>query len=273
MRTKKKYGFTLLELTIVLIVIGLLISIVFKGVDVLRSANMKKDYTNYIDRLYGDIFKYKSWTMARLGYEQIIGDGQENGGYEDSTDGFIDTDTDNKTVGTWFGDVNASDVRLLTDYSGDKPYDRDGDDNIIAYLSSDEVDPNITEAFSFGSGTEGFMFMAKGSKSNKMVHIYLGSDRNGAKTANFLIIENLPLDEAISFDTLIDGKAQGEEGKFVVLGFQVDAECYKNIDSSTCNCTNSNHSCIGKGAEGGCAFPVCSVDQVEKLVMGYSLQD
>ena len=266
-------GFTLIELTIVLIIIGLLLGIVFKGADVLRSAYMKKDYANYVDRLYGDVYKYKSWTLARLGYENIIADGTENGGYDESTDGFIDTDTDNKTVGTWFDDVNASDVRLLTDYDGsDKPYAQNND-NIIAYLSGDEVDPDIASVFQLGSGTEGFMFHTKGSKVKKLVHIYLGADRDGAKTANFLVIDDLPIDEGISFDTMIDGSADGEEGKFIVLGFETDQDCYKNINTDHCQCDDGQFSCIGKGAEGGCAFPACAADQVQRLVVGYSLKD
>ena len=275
-------GFTLIELTIVLIVIGLLLGIVMKGADVLRSANMKKDYANYIDRLYGDIFKYKSWTLARLGYENIIGDGQENGGFDQSTDGFIDTDTDNDdksvTVGTkWFSDTPIEDggfsqVRILTNYDPDDPKSPYKDD-LPTYLSGEEVDPDIDTVFQTGNGQEGFMFHTRGSKYNKMVHIYLGADKNGDNTANFMIIHDLPLDEAISFDTLIEGSSNGEKSKFIALGYRVNSQCYKNVSSDTCQCSDTTYTCIGKGAEGGCALPACSPEQVELLVMGYSLKD
>ena len=281
---KPSRGFTLIELTIVLIIIGLLMTMVVKGRDIIRSARTKKDYVNYIERLYEDVFKYKAFVFERNGYEAIIGDGVENGGYENEVDGYIDTDMDNKTVAFIFSAAypgfsdDFSQVKLLKDYDGTKrPYDPSDDLHIIAYLKADEVDPDIDRAFMFGDGREGFMFVPSGGAIKKTVHVYLGKDDNASGTNgasdNFLIFEDLSADQARAFDTMIDDMADGTNGKFIVLGYRASSECYSNKTSGVCKCYDSHRICMARGAEGGCPYPSCPPEEVEKLVCGYRLRE
>lgn len=269
-------GFTLIELTIVLIIIGLVMAMIVKGRDIIKSARTKKDYVNYVERLYDDVFKYKAFVFERNGYEGIIGDGEENGGYEPEANGYIDTDTDNKTaailvLGT---SDNFTEVALLKDYDGTKrPYDPSDDSHIIAYLQAEEVDPEITNAFRFRNGNEGFMFTTSGGAIKKTVHAYLGSDAIGEARDNFLVFEDISSDEARAFDTMIDDVANGITGNFIVLGYKLASSCYTNRTSSTCKCFDSQRTCIGKGAEGGCPYPSCPPEEVEKLVCGYRLRE
>jgi prepilin-type N-terminal cleavage/methylation domain-containing protein len=67
-------GFTLVELSIVLIIIGLIIGGVLKGTDMINSAKQKKFYNTFV----------KGWQITADQYRdrtgQILGDGTANGG-------------------------------------------------------------------------------------------------------------------------------------------------------------------------------------------------
>jgi prepilin-type N-terminal cleavage/methylation domain-containing protein len=78
-------GFTLVELSIVLIIIGLIIGGVLKGTDMINSAKQKKFYNTFV----------KTWQVTASQYQdrtgQILGDGVANGGTATSTDGMRET--------------------------------------------------------------------------------------------------------------------------------------------------------------------------------------
>ena len=69
---------------------------------------------------------------------------------------------------------------------------------------------------------------------------------------------------------MIDDRKSGEVGKFIVLGYRLNG-CNPPSSTDTCRC--SGNVCIGKGAEGGCPFPLCKPEQVEHLLCGYKLSD
>ena len=70
----KRSGFTLIELSIVLIIIGLIIGGVMKGKDLIRSADQKKIYNTWV----------RQWQVVANTYQDrtggILGDGEVNGG-------------------------------------------------------------------------------------------------------------------------------------------------------------------------------------------------
>ncbi len=74
-------GFTLVELSIVLIIIGLIIGGVLKGTDLINSAKQKKFYNTFV----------KTWQVAANQHQdrsgQVLGDGTANGGTAATTDG------------------------------------------------------------------------------------------------------------------------------------------------------------------------------------------
>ncbi len=83
----KKYderGFTLIEMAIVLVVIGLVLGAVVKGKDVINSAKQKKFYTRYL----------KQWELSVASYYDrtgnLLADGTVNGGSETSKNGRFD---------------------------------------------------------------------------------------------------------------------------------------------------------------------------------------
>lgn len=80
-------GFTLVELSIVLIIIGLIIGGVLKGTDLINSAKQKKFYNTFV----------KTWQVAANQHQdrtgQVLGDGTANGGTTATTDGLRE-DTD-----------------------------------------------------------------------------------------------------------------------------------------------------------------------------------
>lgn len=89
-------GFTLIEIAIVLVIIGLIIGAAVKGRDLIQSGKQKKFYTNSL----------KAWEMAVVSYYdrtgQVLGDGTANGGTAAATNGIFDN-----IGGANFGPINA----------------------------------------------------------------------------------------------------------------------------------------------------------------------
>ncbi len=80
----KRSGFTLIELSIVLIIIGLIIGGVMKGKDLIASAEQKKIYNTWVKQWQVTANEYQDRTGA------ILGDGTANGGTRATEDGLVD---------------------------------------------------------------------------------------------------------------------------------------------------------------------------------------
>ena len=263
-----KRAFSLIELTIVLIIIGIILSLVVKGTSVIKSAKIKRDYNNYILRLKDDIYKYQDKMLSLRGYAAILGDGKENGGFEDITDGFVDTDNQsikNSTVATLLNSNLNTTIHVLTDYNGKETPYKLGTNHIVDYIKL--VDKDIDKIFRFGNGKEGFIYTS--TLGNK-IHIYLGADREDEEVGNLLIIYNPSLEEAISYDTITDGQMDGEEGDMILLGYKYDSNsCTPKTNN---NCIYKSGTCISKGIEKGCPFPGCSKESVSEIILGLKIK-
>lgn len=94
-------GFTLIEIAVVLVIIGLILGAAVKGRDLIQSGKQKKFYTNSM----------KAWEIAVVSYYdrtgQVLGDGTANGGTVATTNGAFDN-----VSGATFGAANGIDARL-----------------------------------------------------------------------------------------------------------------------------------------------------------------
>ena len=172
----KRSGFTLIELSIVLIIIGLIIGGVMKGRDLINSAEQKKIYNTWV----------KQWQLTVNAYEDrtgaILGDSTANGGTAATQDGHCDG------------------VRLDTTTTVQTQ---------LAAVGLDVPSSNIPS-------TKGGKYTIKGKYIIKDAYAYLyylKSDTDGV-SKNSLYIKDMPTDVAIAFDKMTDGEINPSKGAF-----------------------------------------------------------
>ncbi len=163
-------GFTLVELSIVLIIIGLIIGGVMKGKDMINSSKQKKFMTIFV----------KGWQVAANQYEdrtgQVLGDGLVNGGTAAATNGI----RENRILSATLNIQNALrgvglEVPVTNTGGGQGTLPDGGSYNIDGrYVSSTVV----------------------GNLNNQQV--------NGI-ARNVFYMTNVPTDVAMALDTMIDG--------------------------------------------------------------------
>ena len=171
-------GFTLIEMAIVLIIIGIIIGAVVKGRDLVQSAKQKKFYTRFL----------KQWELSVLNYYDrtghVLGDGIENGGTSAARDGRFDN-----ISGANFG----------------------GTDGIDAHLR--KVGLMVPVSNTSNSGQYVYKGGYSGSQTITLWLYYLYSTTDG-RSNNALYLTSIPTDLAIALDTMVDGEADPTKGKF-----------------------------------------------------------
>ncbi|MDO9266157.1 MAG: prepilin-type N-terminal cleavage/methylation domain-containing protein [Sulfurimonas sp.] len=170
-------GFTLVELSIVLIIIGLIIGGVMKGKDLINSAEQKKIYNTWI----------KGWEIAVNSYQDktgaMLGDGLNiNGGTAAAENGVPD-DIDLSTT-------TAVQVRLRA-VGLDVPVG-----NIVA---TDGGSYNIKGKYATGTAIAYLYNLASATDGGSKPRLY---------------ITTVPTDVAIAFDRLTDGALNSATGAF-----------------------------------------------------------
>lgn len=169
-------GFTLIELSIVLIIIGLIIGGVMKGKDLINSAEQKKIYNTWI----------KQWQVTFNEYQDrtgnILGDGTQNGGVHSTQDG----QTDNVNIGT----STAVQAQLRA-------------------IGLDVPVSNMAES-------DGGRYKIKGKYTTGTANAYLYWLYSNTDSAykNRLYITGMPTDVAIAFDKMTDGSMDPSAGSF-----------------------------------------------------------
>ncbi|MDD5373560.1 MAG: prepilin-type N-terminal cleavage/methylation domain-containing protein [Sulfurimonas sp.] len=168
-------GFTLVELSIVLIIIGLIIGGVMKGKDMINSAKQKKFMTIFV----------KGWQVAASGYEdrtgRVLGDGVVNGGTAAA------------------GTAGATDgLRENVDLSTTN--------SIQAALRAVGLDVPITNTGG-GNGTvpDGGSYSIDGKYVSSTIVGNLNSQSINGVVRNVFYMTNVPTDVAMALDTMIDG--------------------------------------------------------------------
>ncbi len=183
---KENKGFTMIEMAIVLIIIGIIIGAVVKGKDIIRSGEQKKIYTKFIN----------AWQTAYLSFYdrtgKILGDtyhtantavGQDGRADTSGGDGTYTAGTDEAQLSTstnaaWYGLTQAGIASPTTNT-----------DNSYSYNYIDSTGNRQTMTISFLFDT--------------------------ASNYNYMSIAGMTTDFAMAMDALIDGSADGTAGDFL----------------------------------------------------------
>jgi prepilin-type N-terminal cleavage/methylation domain-containing protein len=173
-----KKGFTLIEIAIVLVIIGLIIGAAVKGKDLIQSGKQKKFYTTAL----------KTWELAVISYYDrtglVLGDGTANGGTATTANGRFDN-----ISGANFGGPSSIDAKLAA------------------------VGLTVPTSNTDNSGQFTFKGQNSGSVTITMYLYYLNSNTQ-ARYSNALYFTNMPTDLAIALDTMIDGQSNSATGTF-----------------------------------------------------------
>lgn len=205
----KLSGFTLVEMAIVLVIIGIILAGVMKGRDIVRSSQVKQ---------FAQSFAQKWVTIAQTYYDksgQMLTDGTINGGSAANSDGRMD--------GIAAGGAGAA-----------------NQDEIMAVLKNIGIDPCTIVKTDMENLAAGGLTLSGGC-SNDMnpyernvdgeitgkVPVGVGfvcitlTQNSIASVRNAVYLVDVPLDVAMALDTIIDGSARGETGSVVYDGLSL----------------------------------------------------
>jgi len=171
-------GFTLIEIAIVLVIIGLIIGAAVKGKDLIQSAKQKKFYTSSL----------KTWELVIINYYDrtghALGDGTANGGTAATANSRLDN-----IRGTTFGAANGIDAKLRA------------------------VGLTVPSTNTANSGQFVYKGQYTGAQTITLDLYYLRSHTDG-RFNNALYLRNMPTDLAIALDTMVDGQMDARAGTF-----------------------------------------------------------
>ena len=170
-------GFTLIEMAIVLIIIGIIIGAVVKGKDIIRGAEQKKIYAKFVNEWRTAYLNFNDRTGKILGDTDVTPDGAANGA---------------SCAYLVYGNPGTPPAFYGLLQVGLHPPTTNGTDACIyRYTDSEGGAHDVT--ITFNSGTD--------------------TDTNG--NYNYLHLTKLPIELAMALDRMIDGEADGKKGDFV----------------------------------------------------------
>jgi len=215
-------GFSLIELSVVLIIIGLLMAAIIKGRDLIRSAEMKKFYNTFV----------KAWELVYTQYYdrtgQVLGAPLETnkGNYTE----FVGA---NYTVSNT--DFVLRDPSYITKQADDVGVDRpQSTEYFISFSNIKAANALLTFASDPVSKSESITVYKNGDKSNNAT---LNGKGNGK--GNFMVIFNVPYDVAIQIDRIVDGRADGSKGAVICGGaYSSVLNEISNVDETYLNSTD-----------------------------------
>ncbi len=170
-------GFTLIELAIVLVIIGLILGSVLKGKDLINSAKQKQFYNAFI----------KTWELSILSYYDrtgyLLGDGEVNGGRS----GHI--------INGSFDDINSNALFV----------------NINTALASRGLEVPTTN-----TSTNRTYAVTGTYSGSRTVTLRLTNRTNYGQTNNSMLLYSVPTDLAYALDKIIDGEVNATAGRCVL---------------------------------------------------------
>ena len=198
----KRKAFTLIEISIVLVIIGIILASVMKGRDLIKSSQIKE---------YNQVFISQWVTIANSYFSRMganIADGPDNGG-NNAQDGFMDND------------LGALVITEALDSAGIDVCNLIKTDITSAALGCTNLNPyeKTIEGEAIGKVTTDVSFYSR---------------TIDGKRRNQLRIRYMPEDVAQAIDTIIDGKPDGKSGNCVKLsGGNGPAEDWGDLGAST----------------------------------------
>ncbi|MEA3353540.1 MAG: prepilin-type N-terminal cleavage/methylation domain-containing protein [Campylobacterota bacterium] len=174
---KSKKAFSLIELSIVLIIIGIIISAVMNSGDIIKSGESKQFYQTFA----------RKWTTVldsyydRMGSE--LGDSSLHGGIETTKDGYFDGIV--VEVNT-IENIKNSGINL---------------DRVIT------TNQDISSKYIIEGEDSGY----------QIVEIYLGAYILNDTRYNFMILKNIPIDIALTIDRYVDSVSDGKDGNAIAI--------------------------------------------------------
>ena len=288
-RGKGSEGFTLIELSIVLIIIGLLLAAVVKGKDLIRSAELKKFYNGFIKQWELIYNNYYDRTGKVLGGPLVVKTSSGNATYDDYVGSDISDGSNTDIVfrnPTKFKTINQKQVNSNNGYYANAI--------IAAGLSlptpvrqySNLFEISATEVGRTGViitfGTDPAAESANIDIYNKAIEVNstgYALDDDGAEIpednkdtitgkgngkGNFMLIINLPYDVAPQIDKLIDEKTDAATGNLICV-HAYDEELRIDNISAVSNVVNSTYTDLGGDAP-DCGGPLGWGDGTKKYV-------
>ena len=181
--TGNNKGFTLIEMAIVLIIIGIIIGAVVKGKDLIRGGQQKKIYSKFLNE----------WRMAYMNFYdrtgRILGD----------TDGDGEADTNPANRG------NAP-----SDGGREALVSGDGAKNPPSYYGLKQI--GLTPPTTNTNSAWKYRYTDSEGKSHELIVAY---DFDTADKYNYMVIDSIPNELCMAIDTMVDGQADGTHGDFI----------------------------------------------------------
>ncbi len=172
---RNQKGFTLVELAIVLIIIGIILGAVLKGRDLIQSAKQKQFYNRFV----------KTWEITVANYYdrtgKMLGDSTINGGIAATENG-------------WFDNV----LPCSTGTVG----------NALKRIGLDVPTTNTSVC-----GQQSIAGKYSGTQTVSL-YLYERYSNQDDVNYNTLYMTSMPTDLAIALDRIVDGKADAHHGKF-----------------------------------------------------------
>ena len=206
---KMKKGFSLIEIGIVMIVIGILIAAVMKGKDVIKSAEIKQHNQTFLNKWVSVATTH----FDKLGYNMT---GSSSSGSMGVANGSADNN-----VSTVYG------CNDLVDFAKKAGINLS---SVIATNTGSPCRKTISGEFS------GDVNVAVGFDNFKIT-----STEENASRRNFVLFFNVPGDITLAFDRLIDSQADTQAGKVVVIkaysAEKSSSDIYTDLNTSDDNVT------------------------------------
>jgi prepilin-type N-terminal cleavage/methylation domain-containing protein len=255
---RNKKGFTLIELAIVLVIIGIIIAAIMKGRDIMRSAQTKAFWQGFAGK----------WITMSDNYFDKTGqnftDGAVNGGNAGRPDGFMDG------------------LRLVVDAAFTRNVARDAlmkaginpcDLIKTGLLTQNATCPQTGVEIAYGQ-VDSDVFGKVSNIGVGFTNNQIGTANNAIPTTrkNIVVFLSVPIDIAKAIDTFVDGLSAGNAGRVISFGCTNTAAdalaLYETIPAIGSTVTLSET----PGTAAGADWPTTADDNRIKCVVAYLLE-